>query len=219
MGSISAEIKADLSEAVRTGNVEGAIEATRRALDGGVDPLELIRDVLVPTLIRIGEAFQSLEIFLPELILAGEAAKESTHLLEEVIRKQGREVEVKGTVVIGTVEGDIHDIGKNIVASLLNAHGFRVIDLGKDVSADTFIDEAEKNRADVIAMSALMNTTRPGQKNTIQLMEEIGVRKKYKVIVGGGSVNQSWADEIGADGFAENAPAAAQLCQRLVGGR
>jgi 5-methyltetrahydrofolate--homocysteine methyltransferase len=205
-----------LSEAIVSGDDQVAAAVTREALSEGADPLRVIQEIIVPTLTEVGDRFQEMEIFLPELMMAGEAAAASTSLLEAAIAQVGGERPSLGTVVIGTVQGDIHDIGKNIVSSILSAHGFNVVDLGRDVSPEAFLEAAEKNRASIVGLSALMTTTRPAQRSTIRLLEELGVRGQYKVIVGGGSVTSDWAEEIGADGYAENAAEAADLCKSLV---
>jgi len=205
-----------LATAITDGESEQAAELTRAALAAGADPLAIIQQIMVPTLTAVGERFQAFEIFLPELMMAGEAAAAATTLLEDAIDKAGGERPNLGTVVLGTVEGDIHDIGKNIVGTILKSHGFNVIDLGRDISPARFVEEAERNKAAIIAMSSLMTTTRPAQRNTINLLSELGQRAQYKVIVGGGCVTADWANDIGADGYAENAAQTAVLCKTLV---
>jgi 5-methyltetrahydrofolate--homocysteine methyltransferase len=217
MVEISKKIRTDLSEALSQGKTDEAEAITRQALKVGVDPLDLIQKVVVPTLTEVGKLFQNFDIFLPELMMAGEAAKHATVLLEESMAKAGEQIASLGTVVIGTVKSDIHDIGKNIVSTLLRAHGFKVIDLGRDVSPSAYLDAAGNERADIVAMSALMTTTRPAQRSTISLFAEVGEREKYKLVIGGGSTNQEWADEIGADGYAPDAAAAVELCKQLLG--
>lgn len=217
MTEASEEIRIRLSDAVHEGDAEEAEAVTRQALEEGVDPLDLIRRVIVPTLTEVGTRFQKFEIFLPELMMAGDAARRSTALLEQAIADAGGKTAYLGTVVIGTVEGDVHDIGKNILGSLLNAHGFKTVDLGRDVSPSMFLKAAARENANIVAMSALMTTTRPAQRRTIALFEEVGERDKYRIIVGGGSVDQAWADQIGADGYAEEAASAAALCKELLG--
>jgi corrinoid protein of di/trimethylamine methyltransferase len=216
MADNTVEIKARLSEALKKGKADDAEVLTRQALESGVDPFDLIQDVIVPTLTAVGQDFQEFKIFLPELMKSGAAAKRASVPIEEAIAASGKQTSSLGTVVIGTVESDVHDIGKNIVATLLNAHGFKVIDLGRDVSPTDFLENASKEAADIIAMSSLMTTTRPAQLNTIRLFDEVGEREKYKIVVGGGCVNQDWANEIGADGYAEDAAGAVELCKRLL---
>lgn len=216
MADIPEGIRRSLAGALREGNENEAEEVTRNALAAGVDPLDLIQGVLVPTLTKVGEDFQNFEIFLPELMLSGEAAKRAGSLLEAAIKAQGREVVTLGKVVIGTVEGDIHDIGQNIVTSLLSANGFEVVNLGRNVKPSAFLDAAEAEGADIVGMSALMTTTLPMQRRTVSLFEEVGVRDRYRLVVGGGAVSQGWVEEIGADGFALDAAAAVELCRSLL---
>ena len=210
------EIHKNLSEALQQGDAKQAEAITKEALSQGLDPLLIIQEIIVPTLTKIGQDFQDFVIFLPELMMAGDAAKRSTAILEDAIAAAGGETGSLGTVVIGTVENDVHDIGKNIVGTLLNAHGFKVIDLGRDVAPSTFLTTAQKERANIVALSSLMTTTRPAQRSTINLFAEVGERENYKIIVGGGSVKSDWAEEIGADGYAEDAAAAVELCKKLV---
>lgn len=217
MAEISEEVQNGLSEALRVGNEADAEALTRQALDEGADPLAVIQGVIVPTLTAVGQDFQDFKIFLPELMMAGQAAEKASAVLEEAITSSGQKIEALGTVVLGTVENDVHDIGKNIVGTLLTAHGFKVIDLGRSVTPSTFLDVAQKEGADVVAMSSLMTTTRPAQRSTINLFTEVGARDKFKIIVGGGCVNQEWADEIGADGYAPDAAATVDLCKSLLG--
>ena len=217
MAGIPEEIRQGLSTALQEGDEEQAEALTRRALDEGIDPLELIKEVLVPTLTEVGQNFQEFRIFLPELMLAGEAAKRAGVLLETAIAAQGKVLTTLGKVIIGTVEGDIHDIGQNIVSSLLSANGFEVTNLGRNVKPSAFLEAAEQAGADIVGMSALMTTTLPMQRRTIKLFEEVGARDKYKLVVGGGAVGDRWVEEIGADGFAPDAAAAVDLCKRLMG--
>jgi len=217
MANVPEQIERDLVQALRAGDTEGAERVTERALEEGAEPLDLIRGGIVPALTEIGEDFQRLDIFLPELMAAGDAAEAATAILEDAMASAGEESASLGTVVIGTVENDVHDIGKNIVGTLMRSHGFKVVDLGRDVAPSSFLDAAKKENADVIAMSALMTTTRPSAGSTIGLFEEVGVRDEYKMIVGGGSVTDAWAVEIGADGFSEDAAGAVALCKSLLG--
>jgi len=217
MAEISEQIRAGLREALRLGDADEAEAIVGQALKEGADPLDLIQEVIVPTLTEVGRLFQDFSIFLPELMMAGDAAQRCTALLEEAIAAAGKEMAIQGRVLIGTVEGDVHDIGKKIVRTLLTAHGFKVVDLGRDVSPSAFLKAASRERADIVAMSALMTTTRPAQRRTINLFNEVGQRDKYRIIVGGGSVDQHWADEIGADGYAPEAASAVELCKKLSG--
>jgi 5-methyltetrahydrofolate--homocysteine methyltransferase len=207
----------ELSQALAGGLKDEAVAATEKALGAGVDPLALIQQVVVPTLTEIGQRFEDLEIFLPELMAAGEAGNACSKVIEDALTQSGGQVESKGIIVLGTVKGDIHDIGKNIVASLYKAHGYKVIDVGKDVSAATFIEVAEANNADVIAASALMSITRAGCREVADLLRELKLEDKYKFIIGGGSTDQDYADEIGATGYAFTASGGVELVNTLLG--
>lgn len=206
----------ELSKALAGGLKNEAITATEKALNAGIDPLALIQQVIVPTLTGVGQRFEDLEIFLPELMAAGEAGNACSKVIEDALTKGGGKVQAKGVIVLGTVKGDIHDIGKNIVASLFKAHGYKVIDVGKDVSAATFIEAAEANNADVIAASALMSITRAGCREVADLLKELDLDSKYKFIIGGGSTDQEYADEIGANGYSFTASGAVELVNSLL---
>lgn len=210
------ELTKTLSAALRDGETEQAEELTRAALEQGVDPLDIVQKILVPTLSEVGQRFQDFEIFLPELMMSGEAAEKITVLIEEATLKAGKPSTSLGTVVLGQVEGDLHDIGRNILATLLNSHGFKVVDLGRDVPTSHFMEAAEKEKADIVALSALMTTTLPAQKRTLSLFEEVGKRGDFKMIVGGGAVSQDWANEIKSDGYATDAAGAVELCKKLL---
>jgi len=207
----------ELSQALAGGLKDKAVASTENALSAGVDPLALIQQVVVPTLTEVGQRFEDLEIFLPELMAAGEAGNACSKVIEDALTQSGGQVENKGVIVLGAVKGDIHDIGKNIVASLFKAHGYKVIDVGKDVSAATFIETAEENKADIIAASALMSITRAGCREVADLLRELKLSEKYKFIIGGGSTDQEYADEIGADGYAFAASGAVELVNKLLG--
>jgi len=207
----------ELSQALAGGLKDKAVASTENALSAGVDPLALIQQVVVPTLTEVGQRFEDLEIFLPELMAAGEAGNACSKVIEDALTQSGGQVENKGVIVLGAVKGDIHDIGKNIVASLFKAHGYKVIDVGKDVSAATFIETAEENKADIIAASALMSITRAGCREVADLLRELKLSEKYKFIIGGGSTDQEYADDIGADGYAFAASGAVELVNKLLG--
>jgi corrinoid protein of di/trimethylamine methyltransferase len=215
--TVPKEVAQTLSAALAGGDSDAAAAATEEALAAGVDPLALIQKVVVPTLVDVGERFENLDIFLPELMAAGEAGNACSRIIEDELVKSGGQMLVEGVVVLGTVKGDIHDIGKNIVASLFKAHGYKVIDLGKDVAAATFIDEAEANKADIIATSALMSITRAGCREVADLLRELNLRDKYRLVIGGGSTDQEYADEIGADGWSFTASGAVELVNSLLG--
>jgi 5-methyltetrahydrofolate--homocysteine methyltransferase len=206
----------ELSDALKKGLTNEAENLTQQALDQGMKPLDIVQKILVPTLTEVGQRFQEFEIFLPELMMAGEAAEKVTAIVEEVTLKAGEPSLTLGTVVLGQVEGDMHDIGRNIVGTLLKSHGFKVVDLGRDVPASTFLEAAEKENADVVALSALMTTTLPAQKRTISLFNEVQKREDYYIIVGGGAVSREWSTEVGSDGYSQDAAGAVELCKELL---
>jgi len=213
---IPSELLEKFDLALRLGNTDEAESLAKEMLGKGIEPLVLVQEALVPTLTDVGQKFQNFEIYLPELMMAGEAAERVTTLLEETMLKAGKPSVSFGTIVLGQVEGDIHDIGRNIVSILLKSHGFKVIDLGRDVAASAFLESAQKEKADIVGLSALMTTALPAQRRTIHLFEEVGVRGQFKLIIGGGATNQGWADEIGADGYAPDAASAVDLCKMLM---
>ena len=206
----------DLSEALKKGFADEAANLTHQALAEGMAPLDVIQKILVPTLTEVGQRFQDFEIFLPELMMAGEAAEKVTTIVEEATLKAGKPSLNMGTVILGQVEGDMHDIGRNIVGTLLKSHGFKVVDLGRNVPASVFLETAEKEKADIVALSALMTTTLPAQKRTINLFSEVGKRGDFRIIVGGGAVSQEWAKEIGSDGYSRDAAGAVEICKELL---
>jgi 5-methyltetrahydrofolate--homocysteine methyltransferase len=217
---MSANVRGAAAEALREallgGDSEAAAKATRAAMDAGMEPVELIQEVVVPALTEVGRRFEELEIFLPELIESGQAGRAASELIEAEMAKRGGSVEPEGIVVIGTVKGDIHDIGKNIVASLFKAHAFKVIDLGKDVGATRFLEAAQEYKADVIAASALMSITRAGCREIADLLRTVNLSERFVYVVGGGSVDQSYADEIGATGYARTASGAVDVARALL---
>jgi len=216
MTKIPSDLREKLDAALRLGDGEASESLARQMLEDGVEPFVLVQEALVPTLTDVGQKFQDFEIYLPELMMAGEAAERVTALLEGIMLKSGKASLSFGTVILGQVEGDIHDIGRNILRILLRSHGFKVVDLGRDVAASAFLEAAQKEKADIVGLSALMTTALPAQRRTIHLFSEVGVRDHFKLIIGGGATNQTWADEIGADGYAPDAAAAVDLCKRLL---
>jgi methylmalonyl-CoA mutase cobalamin-binding domain/chain len=215
--SIPQSISAPLTQALTEGEADAAEAIALQALQMDLDPLALISDVMIPALTEVGRQFQVGEIFLPELMMAGEAAERVSKHLEAAIAAQGRTAAPLGIVVLGTVQGDIHDIGKNIVATLLRAHGFRVVDLGRNVAPSAFLNSAKENSAHIVAMSSLMTTTRPLALSTLNLFREVGVKDRFRLVVGGGCVTRDWAEEVGFDGYSEDAAGAVELCKTLVG--
>jgi len=205
----------ELYDAVLRGDDEDCVATARRALEAGIPPLVAVTDGLTPGIREVGDRFGRMELFLPEMVLSARAMQDAVGVLEPHFA-EGDTIQ-KGKVVIGTVKGDIHDIGKNIAKVLLTVNGYEVIDLGRDVSLTEFIDVAEKEGADIIGMSGLLSTSLPLMRDTIALMRDDGVREKYRVIIGGGPTSQDYADRIGADGYADTAFDGVDLCDRLLG--
>ncbi|HOM17010.1 MAG TPA: corrinoid protein [Thermoguttaceae bacterium] len=206
----------ELYDAILTGNAKMAEEAAQAALDANIDPNELLTKYMIPAMDEVGRRFECNEYFVPELLIAARAMKKALELLTPRLAAAG--AKAAGRVVIGTVQGDLHDIGKNLVASMLEGGGFEVTDLGIDVPPERFVEAArEKGDGAIVAMSALLTTTMTMMKKVIQALEEAGLRSKVKVIVGGAPVTQQYAEQIGADGYSDNASGAVALARRLVG--
>jgi corrinoid protein of di/trimethylamine methyltransferase len=205
-----------LCQAVESGNTADAEDLTHKFLDEGKDPLEMIA-ALTETMNKLGELFERLEIFLPQLIFAGEALKAVVEILRPKIMETGEQGAPKCKVVIGVVSGDLHEIGKNIVKLMLETNGFEVKDLGYDVDSLNFIKEAEAMGADIIGASSLMTTTMPGQKEIIELLKAKGIRSRYKVVIGGAPTGKEWAGQIGADLWCEDATSAPRMMAELLG--
>jgi len=212
----TSEIFDTLENAMVALDQEAIVSKTAESLAAGVDPLEIIEKGLLPGLNTIGELFENEEIFLPELMKSAQIFQAAMGLLQPRIQELGATVKKKGTVVLGTVKGDMHYIGKNIVKLLLETSGFSVHDLGVDVDPFAIIVKADEVNADIIALSALLTTTLVGQKDVIEALQGQGKRDKFKVILGGGAVTKAWSDEIGADGYAENAYGAVALANSFV---
>jgi 5-methyltetrahydrofolate--homocysteine methyltransferase len=204
-----------LNEAVISGDAKTAREVTEQALRDGTDPLRLVHDHMVPAMDEVGRRFDCNEYFVPELLLSARAMKAALELVRPLLAARG--AEPAGRVVIGTVKGDLHDIGKNLVAAMLEGGGFEVIDLGVNVPPEKFIQSIKDKNANVVAMSALLTTTMPAMKSTIEALKEAGLREKVKVLIGGAPITQKYADEIGADGYSENAPGAVGLVKKALG--
>ena len=191
-----------------------AEELSRRAIAEGINPLEVINKGFRVGITKVGDLFGRGELFLPELILSAEAMKGATDILSTALPKDARK---RAKVVIGTAQGDIHDIGKSMVVSFLQANGFEVYDIGRDVEIQKFIHKAQEVDADIIGMSALLTTTMSGQKILIQELKKAGLRDRFKVMVGGAPVTQRWADRIGADAYGVDAADAARKAMKLLG--
>jgi len=211
------ELFESMAQSVIDGEVEDAERLARQAIEQDVDPLDAINQGFVIGVNHVGEEYAAGEMFLPDLVLAGEAMKAAVAVLEPEMQRRGTKRQMLGTVVIGTVEGDIHDIGKTLVATMLSASGFQVYDMGVDVPIQTFLDKARETSADVVGLSALLTTTMVKQKGVIEALEEAGLRPQIKVMVGGAPVTRTWAEEIGADGFSEDAIGAVAVAKELVG--
>lgn len=205
----------DLCKAVETGDQDRGKDLAQKLVDGGTNPLEII-DALTKVMDEIGEKFTRLEIFLPEMMMSGEAMSKVVEILTPHLKKGGGG-EPKGKVVLGTVKGDLHEIGKTLVGTVLTANGFQVTDIGINKPADEFIAAVKETNATLIGASALLTTTIPEQQKIIEALVEAGLRDKVKVMVGGAPVTQAWADKIGADGYAEDAIGAVAVAKRLVG--
>ncbi|MDR1732100.1 MAG: corrinoid protein [Synergistaceae bacterium] len=208
-------IFARLSNAVVGMDEDTTVELAREALDQNVDAYEAIDRGLSDGMRRAGDLFENEEYFVPELLMCSDAMYAGLNILQPHIRRSG--AGVRRRIVIGVVEGDTHDIGKNLVKIMLEAAGFDVLDLGRDIPPDLFIDEALKNEADVIALSTLMTTTLPGMRKVVDLLNARNIRERFKVMVGGGPVSKAYADKIGADGYAGNATEAVKLAGNLCG--
>jgi corrinoid protein of di/trimethylamine methyltransferase len=202
-----------LKVAVIEGNAEQAREAAIALKEAGMSPLEIVNAAIKPAMDEMGKRYERLEVFLPDLVLAGEAAQEA---LNVILPKEGAESLIKAKVVIGTIYGDIHDIGKNIVAAMLSANGYKVIDLGNDVPAEKFVEVAKKEGAKIIGISCLLTPSMYYMRDVIKRLEEENLRKNFYVIIGGAAVYPEWAKEIGADGWAKDAERAVELCDMLV---
>jgi trimethylamine corrinoid protein len=210
---MSADIFAAAGDAILKGDAAAAEEAAKRGLGEGLDPVVLINEGFIPGINQVGDLFGSGKLFLPELILAAGAMQKATDIINAAIPDgAGQTV---GRIVIGTVAGDVHDIGKTIVVALLKANGFEVMDLGRDVAVDRFIEEADKFKADIIGTSALLTTTMEEQKHLEVALKKADLKSRYKTMVGGAPVTSRWARRIGADAFAENASEAVRLAKEL----
>ena len=214
---MSEDLFKQMAQAVIDGDDDEAIALAEQALGQGVDPLEAINKGYTAGMDVVGELYSTGDYFLPDLILGGEAMKAALAALEPALKASGQVREVLGTVVLGSVKGDIHEIGKSLVGSMLSANGFDVYDLGIDIEADEFVTKAREYNADIVALSALLTTTMLHQRDVIELLAEAGFRDRVKVMVGGSPVTQGWADQIGADGFAEDAAGAVVVAKKMMG--
>jgi len=203
-----------LYDSVVSGDAKATQAITQQALADGVDPLKLVNEYMVPAMDEVGRRFEANESFVPELLISARAMKAALELIRPLLTARGDQP--LGRVAIGTVKGDLHDIGKNLVGSLLEGGGFEVIDLGVNVTPEKFIATVNEKKANIVAMSALLTTTMPSMKTTIDALKQAGVRGKVKVLIGGAPITQKYADEIGADGYSENAVGAVALAKKAV---
>jgi corrinoid protein of di/trimethylamine methyltransferase len=211
------ELFTAMRQSVIDGDPATAARLAQEALDAGVRPLDAIEQGFVPGLTSVGEQFGEGELFLPDMMLAARAMQKAVAVLEPEMAAQSTTRSVAGRVVIGTVKGDIHEIGKNLVGMMLSTSGFEVHDLGVDVSPERFVEAAKEHDADIVGVSALLTTTMAGQRTVVEAVAAAGLRPKCKVIVGGAPASAQWATEIGADGYSEDAIGAVALVKRLVG--
>jgi corrinoid protein of di/trimethylamine methyltransferase len=211
------ELLTAMRQAIIDGDASRASALAEEALGAGVAPLQAIDEGFVPGLSYVGEQFAAGELFLPDMMLAARAMQKAVAVLEPEMVRQATERKVVGRVVIGTVKGDIHEIGKNLVGMMLSTSGFEVHDLGVDVAPDRFVEAAREHGADLIGVSALLTTTMTGQRTVVEALDAAGMRPTVKVMVGGAPASATWAAEIGADGYSEDAIGAVALARRLLG--
>lgn len=216
---MSTDILTQITSSIIDGKMDTVIELTRQAIEASLEPISIIDQGLMPGITIVGDKFATGEYFLPNLVIAGAAMQKAMALLEPELRARQQRRETVGKVVIGTVKGDIHEIGKSLVATMLSANGFEVFDLGVDVPTETFVANVRETGADLLGLSALLTTTMTVQQEVIRALEADGIRTQVLVIVGGAPINQSWAERIGADGYAGDAIGAVKVAQQLLGNR
>ena len=204
-----------LYDAIVSGDAKTARATAELALKEGVDPLKLVMEHMAPAMSEVGRRFECNDYFVPELLLSARAMKSAMELIRPLLTASG--AQPVGRVAIGTVKGDLHDIGKNLVSAMLEGGGFEVIDLGVNVTPEQFVNTVREKNANVIALSALLTTTMPSMKSTIEALQQAGVRQQVKVLIGGAPITQKYADEIGADGYSDNAAEAVNLAKRCLG--
>ena len=214
---MSEQLLSAMRQSIVDGDLDQATALARQALEQGIDPLVAITQGFMPGIQYVGDQFGAGEIYLPELMMAAEAMKKAMAVLQPEMTRRGVQRQYLGKVVLGTVKGDIHEIGKNLVATMLSASGFDVHDLGVDVPSARFAEVAREVDADIVGVSALLTTTMTGLKDVIEALDNMGLRPRTKVIVGGAPVTRHWADEIGADGYSEDAMGAVAVAKKLVG--
>ena len=213
---MSNELSQAMAQSIIEGDSDAAESLAKQAIESGIDPLDAINQGYVIGVNHVGQEFSCGNAFLPELVMAGEAMKAAVNALEPEMIRRGTERQVYGKVVLGTIHGDIHDIGKTLVGTMLSSAGFKVYDLGVDVPIATLLEKAQEVDADIIAVSALLTTTMVRQRDLILALEEKQMRSRIKVMVGGAPVTRQWVEEIGADGYSEDAIGAVQVAKQLV---
>lgn len=214
---MSTELLLQIRECVVKGDQGAALLLVQQALESGLEPMQIIDEGLTPAMHVVGDKFSCGEYFIPHLVMAARAMQSAMKVVEPELKKRHQAVEGAGTAVIGTVHGDIHEIGKSLVGVMLSANGFQVHDLGVNVPVEAFIAKVQETGAGLVGLSSLLTTTMVVQRKVIQALEGAGLRDRVKVMVGGAPVKQGWADEIGADGYAEDATSAVELAKRLAG--
>jgi len=210
------ELFQKMAQSIIDGDNEVASELAQQSIALDIDPLEAISQGFVVGVNKVGEAFSNGDAYLPELVMAGEAMKAAVNILEPELTKRGTERKMLGKVVLCTVEGDIHEIGKTLVGTMLSAAGFQVFDMGVDVPVMKVVEKAREVGADIIAMSALLTTTMVHQQDVIEALEDVGIRSKVKVLVGGAPVTKDWVKQIGADGYSEDAIGAINVAKQVL---
>jgi corrinoid protein of di/trimethylamine methyltransferase len=214
---MSAELFQKMAQSIIDGDADASVALAQQSITAGVDPLEAISEGFVMGVNTVGDAFARGEAFLPELVMAGEAMKAAVATLEPEMQKRGTSRQILGKVVLATVEGDIHEIGKTLVGTMLSASGFQVYDLGVDVSAAKILAKVKEVDANLVGLSALLTTTMVKQKEVIDVLDKEGLRRKVKVMVGGAPVTRDWVQKIEADGYSEDAIGAVAIAKQLVG--
>jgi corrinoid protein of di/trimethylamine methyltransferase len=213
---MSTDLLSQITASLVAGDPDAVVDGTRKALAAGLEPLAIIDGGLVPGMRIVGDKYSTGEYFLPNLIVSAAGMKQAMAVLEPELKARRQQLKSAGGVVIGTVRGDIHEIGKSLVATMLAANGFEVHDLGVDVPVEKFVDTVRQTGAVLVGLSALLTTTMGGQRTVVEALRAAGLRDGVKVMVGGAPVTQKWATEIGADGYAQDAVAAVDLATRLV---
>ena len=213
---MSDELYGKINASIVDGDPDATVALTKQALEAGLEPMAIVDEGLVPGMNIVGDKFQCGEYFLPHLIIAANGMQQALKVLEPELKARDQAVEVRGTLVIGSVAGDIHEIGKSLVGTIFAANGFQVYDLGVDVPTETFVAKVQETGANLLGLSALLTTTMTVQREIIEALEETGIREQVKVLIGGAPVSREWSDTIGADGYAEDAMGAVALAKQLL---